>query len=54
MAMGCVFADEILGRLDFHNRIEPDPILVEGAEFMTDYFEGLDNNLIMYFVPQQK
>jgi len=46
------FAEEILGRLDVLDLTEPGPVLVQVAEFMTEYFDQLDPDLIMYFVSQ--
>jgi len=50
--MADILGEEILGRLDFLDvSSESDPVLLQASECMTDYFDRLDPERIMYFVP---
>ena len=51
LAMVSIFAQEILGRLDFADLSRPDPVIVQPLAAMTLFFEKLPAYLIMYFTP---
>ena len=50
-AMVCIFAEEILGRLDFLDLSKPNSVVVQAMSFMTFFFHQFDPELIMYFTP---
>jgi hypothetical protein len=50
-AMVYIFAEEILGRLDFLDLSKPDPVIVKAAASMTLFFDRLPPHFIMYFIP---
>ena len=46
-----IFAQEILGRLDFADLSRPDPVIVQPVAAMSLFFEKLPPSLIMFFTP---
>ena len=54
LAMVSIFAQEILGRLDFVDLSRPDPVIVQPLAAMTYFFDNLPPYSIMYFTPITK